>query len=120
MKNALLIVDTLSDRRDLWHMLHRIHPFRRLAFLRWCCATASRPGNNCPAPTPEMVGLARAAARADEHDLRYTNMIYLDLAAIGQQYDFDLGKAMITLDRWIRVGGELPPVVMGDFAVKVK
>lgn len=119
MKNALLIVDQLSDRRDLWFLLHRLHPARRLAFLRWCCATASQPTNPCPAPTPEMAGYARDAARTDECDLRLTNMVYLDLAAIGQQYDFDLGKAMVVLERWVRKGGDLPPIKMGDFLVKV-
>lgn len=119
MKNALLLVETLSDRRDLWHLLHRLHPFRRLQFLHWCCVTASRPEAPCPTPTLEMRTYARDAVRTDECDLRLTNMIYLDLAAIGQQYDFDLGRAMLVLERWVRKGGELPPVAMGDFAVRV-
>lgn len=123
MKNALLIADTLSDRRDLWHLLHRLPPARRLQFLRWCCVTASRPGENCPTPVPEMRQHVADALGTDQNalhaSLRLTNEIYMDLAAIGQQYDFDLNKAMIVLERWVQVGGELPPIVMGDFAVKV-
>lgn len=119
MKNTLLLVDNVSDRRDLWHMLHRIHPVRRLQFLRWCCVTASTPNAPCPTPTIEMASHTRDAIRADAYDERLTNMIYFDLAAIGQQYDFDLGKAMVVLERWVRFGGELPPIKMGDFAVKV-
>lgn len=119
MKNALLLVDSLSDRRDLWEILHRLHPFRRLKFLTWCCVSASRPHNPCPKPIREMADFARAAMRTDFDDLRLTNMIYLDLAAVGQQYDFDLGKAMIVLERWMRKGGDLPPIEMGDLAVKV-
>lgn len=98
-------------------------PGRRLTFLRWCCVSASRPGADCPTPVPEMRQYVRDATGTDENakhaNLRLTNMIYLDLAAIGQQYDFDLGKAMIVLERWLRKGGELPPVVMGDYLVKV-
>jgi len=109
MTAPLLLLDTLSDRREIWSLLHRLSPARRLAFLWWVCKAASKPGANCPEPVPEMREYVRQAMRCDRADERLTNMVYADTWAVANQYDFDMGRGAVALERYARTG-ELPPV----------
>lgn len=106
---ALSDCDTLMDRRDLWFLLHRLHPRKRLQFLDWCCRAASRPHSPCPTPVPEMLTYGNDALRCDRGDDRFTAMIYVDLVAISNQYGLDLGKTMIALERFVKTG-DLPEI----------
>lgn len=34
----------LDDRRELWVLLDRLEPRKRILWLEWCCRQVSRPG----------------------------------------------------------------------------
>jgi len=87
MPSPLLPADDLDTRREAWHLLHRLPPARRLAFLWWVCRAATRPGLNCPEPVPAMREHARQAYRCDRADERFTNMVWVDVTAVCNQYE---------------------------------
>ncbi len=105
MSHPLLTFDTLSDRRDLWTLLHRLHPRRRVAFLTAACRSVERPGNPCPVPDPDFWRLARDATHCERSSEKLTTTVYTCLASISAQYDLDLMKAAVKLEELVRKGG---------------
>lgn len=85
-------LDTLDDRRELWHLLHRLAPPDRFRFLSFCCLHAYLPNSRIH-PTASwfrmsrrIVRAQRSGQRADEQDLALTNEIYTDIWALVIQY----------------------------------
>lgn len=114
MKHALLTMDTKDDRREVWVMLHRLAPLRRVAFLDWCC-------RDCGGVRPKMrelvggewrpsvfAGRVDAATRSDRDDTALTNEIYTDFWILTCQWNLDGERAARVLERYVKTG-ELPP-----------
>lgn len=100
---TLVAVDTLDDRRELITLLGKLHPERRVTFLEWACAECTRPGESAPVsvPVPQMI---REALRCERGDDRLTNSVYLDLVALGVQWDLDMPRAALALEAYVRNG----------------
>lgn len=101
MKMMKLALDTLDDRREIYHLLHRLPPHRRVAFVTHCCGMVSDKRGNRPVPMM-FRGMVRDARRCDRGDERLTVACYHDLLALVYQWGLDLGKAAITLQVWMR------------------
>lgn len=103
VKPAFLTLDTLSDRRDIWHLLHRLPPHQRVAFLVECCRRVASANGNGPKPLPSMWSvMIPDAVRCDRGDVRLTNSCYTDIVALSSQYDLDLVRVAIDLERVVR------------------
>ena len=96
-----LTLDTLDDRREVYHLLHRLPPARRVAFLADCCGRVTAPGGNRPAAAG-FGRLVREAGRCDRGDERLTVAVYTDLLALAAQWRLDLAAAAVRLERWGR------------------
>ena len=110
----LHVIETLDDRREMYVALARLHPVRRVAFLRWCARHARLVGVE-PAPDglPPAGGFPfideldyrrkiKEAMRCDRGDDRLTASVYMDILSLANQYVFDVAAASVELERWAR------------------
>jgi len=102
VSSPILQLDTLDDRREMWHLLHRLPPRARVRFLAGQCAKvrARDPRGNGPVP-----GGSRhlaAAYREDGADYRLTNEVYADLLVLAAQWGLDLAAAAAELMAAVR------------------
>lgn len=108
-KPPLLVLDTHDDRREIWHLLHRLPPPARVRFLAWCCSVVPGVRGNRPLPQP-MPEMVRDAMRCDRGDQRLTNSVYWDICVLSAQWGLDLRSAAGQLERLVRRPGyRLPP-----------
>lgn len=109
-KPSILQIDNLDDRREVYFLLHRLPPDRRLAFMDWCCSRIVAPGGT--RPTPSRVRMAEtiaAAWKCSEADERLTGMLYGDFLLLGSQWALDLVAAALELEQWVRRPGDRRP-----------
>lgn len=92
-------LDTLDDRREIWHLLHRMPPARRLGYLERVCRAVSRPDGTGPRPVPDMRLLARDAERCGRADERLTNAVYVDVVHVCAAFDLELLLVAADLER---------------------
>lgn len=105
MSDPILAFDTLDDRREMHTLLAKLPPARRVAFLAACCAEVTLPGSAVrPQPAPWLAARARDAGRCDRADDRLTAEVYTDMIALANAYNLDLGKALLKLERLVRLG----------------
>lgn len=99
---TLLQLDTRDDRRELWHLFHRLSPTRRVAYLAWCCGRVCGPGQTRPTVSHRMTDTVVMAYRSGEYDLRLTNEVYTDVLVLAGQWGLDLAAAAVELERRVR------------------
>lgn len=99
--SPLLLMDTRMDRRDIWALLHRLPPRRRVAFVAAMCERAAPLTGNRPVPRYDREVLDRAY-RDDSADRYVTNQCYGDVVALAGQWRLDLSAAACELERWVR------------------
>ena len=105
----LLCLDDLDSRRELWHLLHRLPPARRLAYLLRCCMAVSDSRGNGPRPTADMRDrMVPEAVRCSRADERLTNSFYMDIVALSHQMGLDLAAVARDLERLGRTGYAAP------------
>src|SRR5262245_42017131 len=103
LKPTAVLYDTKDDRREIWHLLHRLPPHRRLAWLHWCCRLVARSGQkSSPIPPPWMKDRAAAAVHDDRADLVFTNELYADAWHLAHQWRLDWDLAAGELVRRVR------------------
>ena len=103
MKPTLLQIDTLDDRREIWHLLHRLPPDARLAFMDWACSLVVAPGNTRPVMSRlRMAATIAAAWRDNDADEQLTNLLYGDLLVLGSQWGVDLVRCTLALEQWVK------------------
>src|SRR3990172_248232 len=95
MNTSLITLDTLDDRREIWLLLHRLSPRRRVAYLAWCCEQVK--GKLQPVASSRMAATIEDAHRSERADDRLTNEGYGDLISLGLNFGFDLGRATAEL-----------------------
>ncbi len=100
-KPSLLVIDTLDDRREVWHLMHRLPPRERVRFVGWCCARITSEVGHRPCPRYDR-GLLDLAYRDDSADLRVTNSAYSDVLVLAAQWGLDLAAAAVELERRVR------------------
>jgi hypothetical protein len=99
-----ILLDTIDDRREIWHLLHRLHPARRLEFLQWCCDLAARSGTRAgePVVSHRMKARLAGAMRDDGEDERLTHEVYTDFWCLVHQYEMSEQLASLELVRRVR------------------
>lgn len=111
-QSPLLVMDTRSDRRDVWELLHRLPPRERTRFIAWACGQVTRPGRPCPVPRYDR-GLVDLAYRDDSADRRLTNACYSDFWSLIGQFGLDPTSAATELERRVRKRPAAPPASAG-------
>jgi hypothetical protein len=97
-KPRVLQYENLDDRREIWTLLHRLHPRRRVAFFERCCrASTLGDGPVVPRPGRDTYDLLAEALRDDSADRPLTNDIYTSLWTLSVQYHFPLDRALAWL-----------------------
>ncbi len=104
MTSQLLVLDDKDSRREVWHMLHRLSPRRRLAFLKFCCSQVPQGEGKLPIPvvSAKMAQNLDRAYRNDSEDEKVTNEVYFDLLGLFQGWELDAMKTALTLREWVR------------------
>lgn len=105
-------VDNRDDRREIWHLLHRLQPFERIGFLSAECeivphGTRSPDGQFILRPVPlfhKMRPLALAAHNGGAPDEMLTNEVYGDLLLLTLQYGTVPSEMAVRLESRIRRG----------------
>jgi hypothetical protein len=100
MTPSVLLTDNLDDRREIFHLLHRLPPRFRVLFVEWCCCQieGTRPTVNGLA----MRETLHAARKCDVANERLTTMCYADMMVLGHQWCLDFGKATLELEQWVK------------------
>ncbi len=102
--SQLLTLDTKEDRREVWHLLHRLPPKVRVRFLEWCCKQVPQ-GPGCHLPVPAIWKMATTldrAYRSDEEDTRLTNEVFMDVVQLWSTYSLDPLKTAMALENLVR------------------
>ncbi len=103
MTDQLAVLDTLSDRRDVWSLLHRLPPASRVAFLADVCQGIRPVAGRVPAPTPNGFGrLLAEARRCDRADEMLTNAVYADLLQLFHTWNVDAVRTATRLEALAR------------------
>jgi hypothetical protein len=98
MKPTYFGVDSVDDRREIWHLLHRMPPVKRLRYLYRCCEAVRDGLGNGLFPLPSMNSMVDDAQRCDRGDERLTNAVYVDLLQLAANRNLDLAAVAIDLE----------------------
>jgi hypothetical protein len=99
-----LALDTLDDRREVWGLLHRLPPGKRVRFLQWAASQAkSILGGNKPVHTTPKA-LVEEAVRdyGDGADVRLTTSLYTELGMLYAQWGVDPKGVAEELERRVK------------------
>lgn len=105
MYNKKLIYhNNLDDKREIYCLLDRLHPIKRVQFLEWSCSQASfaKKGGK-PVVLPSTYDLMKLAIRDDSASRELTHEIYLNLWQLESQFRFDLDLALQKLVELVRM-----------------
>ena len=98
--------DNRMDRPEVWGLIKRLGPVKRLAFQKWACRVAYLPASfEKPEVKRSTVELARLARWDDSADLRHTWDAYMDLFQLANEYAFSLDDAVAKLVEMVRGKG---------------
>lgn len=92
-KPAYLPFDNLDDRREIRCLLARLHPLKRLAFMKWFCKQASLGWDLVPQVRRDTEELAKRAVNDSGADERLTRELYGDLWHVSANYEVSLDVA---------------------------
>lgn len=104
MTPTLLAIDTLDDRREVWHLLHRLSPRDRVRFLARCCRRMTDAKGYGPRVSLwRMRGRIDASYRCGKADDGLTNEVYGDLLMLAcEPWHLDLLAAAAELEQIAR------------------
>lgn len=100
-----IALDTKDDRREIYHLLDRLPPKKRLAFVRWCCRRAFHSHGYSPTKpgvlqkTIELAELARWDSSASD---RLSYDLFFDIVNLNRQWFLDLDAALKRLVEMVR------------------
>lgn len=102
-----LVHDNLDDRKSMMELLHRLPPFRRVAFLEYCCrrATMLRNSGIHPGILQSSYDLAHQAMRDSSADDMLTLDLWYDLWVLCAQYNLDIETMLAPLVDSARLQG---------------
>lgn len=103
MKPTLLLVDTKDDRREIWHLLHRLSPWDRVRFLGQCCERARLPNGVGPrVSTDRMKPRITASYREEKANEGLTNEVYGDILVLAAEWNIDMASVAVELEQIVR------------------
>lgn len=98
--------DNLDDRREIHHLLARLSPSRRVAFVDECCRGAVLPGSAIrPGVARKTRDLAEVARRDSSADSRLTLNLFMDLWYLHLHYRWDFDASLSRLVELVRLHG---------------
>jgi hypothetical protein len=88
-KNPVLAFDNLDDRREIYHLLRRLSPRERIAFMRWYLSHVHLGPwlSLVPAVREDTLQLAKQAMTDDAADEVLARELYNDIWATAAAYD---------------------------------
>ncbi len=105
----ILAFDSLDDRREIYTLLSRLPPRKRVRFLAWVCARAVLPNSLLrPQVDRETWELAELARVDDSADRRLTLEVNMNVWQVGQSFAVDFPEVIRALEQYGR-GKALPP-----------
>lgn len=99
MKPTYLTLDTRDDRTEIWHLLHKLHPRKRYAFLVRCCEKVKDGLGNGLFPVPSVRRQAEDAMRNEPDNERFTNVVYTDLLMLAAQRNLNMYEVAVELEQ---------------------
>jgi hypothetical protein len=99
-----LVYDSKDDRLEIWSLLHRLSPRKRIAFLKYAASRVKpNAAGHLPVPmTWSMRTTYEQAYRCDRADQRLTNEVFCDLLQLGNAWGLDLATTLNDLVLWVR------------------
>ena len=99
---SLFQLDTLDDRKGLFHMLSLLPPGGRVKLLMWACGRAAPP-NMIPVVDPKLCERARDVGTCEKLNECLTSEVYGDLLNLAVNFGVDLVPVQRELERRVRV-----------------
>jgi hypothetical protein len=107
--SGLIVYDNLDDRREIWHLLHKLSPKFRFQFLDRCCQLVFQiklaQGVNIGemrASELRMRDTIKASRKCDQADNRLTSEIYWDILSLASPWSVDLGIICKDLEQIVK------------------
>ena len=98
--------DSLDDRREIYYLLARLPPRRRVQWLAHACSGAVIPQSRTrPHVSPKTWARAEACQRDDSLDEGLTTEVFFDFWTMAANYGLDVAKAIEALVRMARGKG---------------
>lgn len=98
-----LSTDTLDDRREVWRLLHRLPPGKRVRFLQWAAEQSKIVKGNKPVhTTPRSVVEAAIRDYGNGADTNLTNSLYTELGMLYVQWNVDPKTIAEELEQRVR------------------
>ena len=95
--------DSLDDRREIFRLLNRLPPLKRLAWMRFACSRARMPkGRTQPRPAAKTVALAEQARWDSSASEKLTLDLYFDVWHLGVSFELDFDLVMNRLVEMVR------------------
>lgn len=102
-KPGHVVHDNLDDRREVYHLLARLPPQQRLAFLDWACHQATLGKSQIrPIVAAKTRRLAEQARWDSSADTRLTLEIFFDLWMLDVNYRVDFEATLNSLEQHAR------------------
>lgn len=109
VKPVYLDYDTKDDRTEIYRLLARLHPLRRVRFLQGVCDRAVLPGSQVrPRVRRETWELAELARRDDSADQRLRLEVFIDLWNVAAHYRLDIHGVFRRLVDAVKRGAPSP------------
>lgn len=101
MGSETLLYDTRDDRRELWHLLHRVPPLWRICWLECCCQRVVLQGTtrNHPVVSQRMQQITEEAYQEDRSDQALTNQVYYDFWILVHQWQLQPLEALLQAEQ---------------------
>lgn len=102
-KPGILIHDNLDDRREIYHLLARLPPKRRLGWLEWACRNATLGESKVrPVVAAKTRQLADQARWDSSANTRLTMEVFFDLWMLSVNYRMDFESLLRRLEAVVR------------------
>ena len=102
-KPGYLVYDNLDDRKEVYYLLAKLSPRRRMRFLQWCCdRVVMHKSQSKTRVSAKSLQLAEYARTDDSADRRSVLETYTDIWMLCAQYDFPIDQAVLKLTEMVR------------------
>ncbi len=104
MTGSTITIDTRDDRQQIYELIHRLPPKRRIEFLVWVCQQVPQ-NEKGHLPVPVVTGLQTTceyAYRNEDANARLSREVYIDVLSLIVQFSVDDKIMACTLEKWVK------------------
>lgn len=103
--------DNVDDRREIWHLLHKLNPHQRVKFVGYCCQIVTGKLKGVVLDATSMQDTIEESWICERASERLTNILYYDILALACQWKVDLSRVVLDLEQVVKCPSHLSALV---------